>query len=223
MISKATRLGLTFAALLMAGAEECSKKGTSAPPTRLVPTQVPTQLVGKIIGYNSYEPLCGDGPSWEVEEETLDYRVVVCVPFQDDAIINWRMNDSEAYRMTVSPKLGQNGAVLTATDYRDKAIPVVNLDQIAAIGLLPQVTTVGEINLFYPSEKNLCPNGEHLYGLRIPAAEALPGGHRRILFCSLENLPFSRRITLTAQATATKDQVGRPVYRALDVKVLEEL
>ncbi|HLC70944.1 MAG TPA: hypothetical protein VJI32_02995 [Candidatus Nanoarchaeia archaeon] len=220
MISKQSLLGVALAALLTAGAEDCSKKEAAQEAV----DRLPAQIVGKIIGYNSHEPLCGNTASWEVEEGTLGYKVKVCVPFRDNAVPNWSTQDDNIeYRMTLSRRPGPDGAVLTTADHQGNTCYVVNLDQIAAIGLPQQVTAVGTLNLSSPAEKNLCPDGERLYGLKIPPANALPGGHQRILFCDTAYLPFDQKMEVTAKAIGVKDQVGRPVYEALDVKILEEL
>lgn len=212
MVSK-NNVGLVFAALLAAGVDDCSHKEV---PERSVET-------AHIIGYASHDPLCGDGPRWEVELETRSGNAFVCVPSRDGEILNFSTQDGESYTMILSPRYAPNGKILSTLDHLNNIAPVVNLEAIAASQLPEYIHAAGKINLSYPDGGNLCPDGQRLYGFRVPPVSAQAGGHRRILFCDEREIPFDREIMLTAQATAIRDQVGRPVYKALDLKILEEL
>ncbi len=212
MDSIKNRLGVALAILLAAGVNDCDKELL----------QISPQRQAHIIGYNGSNPLCNDRPSWEVQLESNGHNVIACVPFRDADVLNWSAQDRESYTMTFSPKYDAKGNFLTGRDHLSEAVPVVNLDAIAAPSFPDKIHVEGRINLSYPNGANLCPD-QRLYGLRVPAASAFAGGHRRILFCDERYIPFNREILLTAQATPIKDIVGRPVYRVLDVRVLEEL
>lgn len=206
------RLGLALVALMAAGVNDCDKE--------LI--QISPQRKAHIIGYDSHDPLCEDRPRWEVQLESNGHNVLACVPFRDADVLNWSAQDKEIYTMTFSPKYDAQGNLLTGRDHLGESVPVVNLDAITAPSFLDKIHVEGRINLIYPNGANLCPD-QRLYGLRVPATSAFAGGHRQILFCDERYIPFDREVLLTAQATPIKDIVGRPVYRVLDVKVLEEL